>query len=168
MAHLINLFSKAASFFMLLSHGRAAGLAPRVLLLFKTFCWYYCGFAPKRPGLGLVQQAQPKHGSSRLPRAEHSCHNIVSYCCDVKNVFFWISPPKCTHCIGTIIWKCRVFIVSCRSCMVLKSVHFKKTVARISFLSKLWYFQYKSKQKYHNFERNEIGTTDFLKLTDFT
>ena len=85
--HLINLFSKAASFFMLLSHGRAAGLAPRVLLLFKTFCWYYCGFAPKRPGLGLVQQAQPKHGSSRLPCAEHSCHNIVSYCCDVKNVF---------------------------------------------------------------------------------
>ena len=28
----------------------------------------------------------------------------------------------------------------------LKSVHFKKTVTRISFLSKLWYFQYKSKQ----------------------
>ena len=27
----------------------------------------------------------------------------------------------------------------------LKSVHFKKTVAQISFLSKLWYFQYKSK-----------------------
>ena len=30
---------------------------------------------------------------------------------------------------------------------MLKSGHFKKTVARISFLSKLWYFQYKSKQK---------------------
>ena len=30
---------------------------------------------------------------------------------------------------------------------IVKSVHFKKTVAQISFLSKLWYFQYKSKQK---------------------
>ena len=27
----------------------------------------------------------------------------------------------------------------------IKSVHFKKTVVRITFLSKLWYFQYKSK-----------------------
>ena len=33
----------------------------------------------------------------------------------------------------------------------VKSVHFKKTVARISFLSKLWYFQYKSKQKIPQF-----------------
>ena len=34
---------------------------------------------------------------------------------------------------------------------LLKSVHFKKTVARISFLSKLWYFQYKSNQKVPQF-----------------
>ena len=33
----------------------------------------------------------------------------------------------------------------------LKSVHSKKPVARISFLSKLWYFQYKSKQKVPQF-----------------
>jgi hypothetical protein len=33
----------------------------------------------------------------------------------------------------------------------LKSVHFKKPVARISFLSKLWYFEYKSKQKVPQF-----------------
>ena len=32
-----------------------------------------------------------------------------------------------------------------------KSAHFKKTVARILFLSKLWYFQYKSKQKVPQF-----------------
>ena len=38
----------------------------------------------------------------------------------------------------------------------LKSVYFKTPVAEILFLSKLWYFQCKSKQKYHNFERNEI------------
>ena len=36
-------------------------------------------------------------------------------------------------------------------CQKLKSVLFKKTVARISFLSKLWYFQYKSKQKVPQF-----------------
>ena len=45
----------------------------------------------------------------------------------------------------------------------LKSVHFKKTVVRISFLSKLWYFQYKSKQKVPHFKRKEIRTTVFLK-----
>ena len=33
------------------------------------------------------------------------------------------------------------------SFLLLKSVHCKKTVARIWFLSKLWYIQYKSKQK---------------------
>ena len=33
--------------------------------------------------------------------------------------------------------------------MVLKSIHFKKPAAIILFLSKLWYFQYKSKQKVH-------------------
>ena len=37
----------------------------------------------------------------------------------------------------------------------LKSVHFKKTVARISFLSKLWYFQYKSKQKVPQFWKKQ-------------
>ena len=38
-----------------------------------------------------------------------------------------------------------------KNIVYLKSVHFKKTVARISFLSKLWYFQYKSKQKVPQF-----------------
>ena len=33
----------------------------------------------------------------------------------------------------------------------VKSVHFKKTVARISFLSKLWYFQYKSKHTHFDY-----------------
>ena len=32
--------------------------------------------------------------------------------------------------------------------LIEKSVHFKKTVAQISFLSKLWYFQYKSKPQF--------------------
>ena len=36
---------------------------------------------------------------------------------------------------------------------LLKSVHFEKTDVRFLFHSKLWYFQYKSKKKYHNFER---------------
>ena len=34
---------------------------------------------------------------------------------------------------------------------ISKSVHFKKTVVRILFLSKLWYFQYKLKQKVPQF-----------------
>ena len=49
--------------------------------------------------------------------------------------------------------------------MYLKSVHFKKTVARISFPSKLWYFQNK---KYNNFERKEIRATVSLKWEDFS
>ena len=44
---------------------------------------------------------------------------------------------------------------------ILKSVHFKKTVARILFLSKLWYFLSKTK-------RNENRATVFLKWTDFS
>ena len=48
----------------------------------------------------------------------------------------------------------------------LKSVHFKETVARSSFLSKLWYFLI-CIEKYHNFERNEDLATVFLKWTDF-
>ena len=49
----------------------------------------------------------------------------------------------------------------------LKSIHFKKTVAPISILSKLWYFCYDLYWKYHNFERNEDCATVFLKWTDF-
>ena len=49
---------------------------------------------------------------------------------------------------------------------VLKSVHFKKTVAGSSFLSTLWYFFYLY-WKYQNFERIEIRATVFLKWTDF-
>ena len=49
----------------------------------------------------------------------------------------------------------------------LKSVHFKKPVTRISFLSKLLSFSLKSKQSYiendNAFERNEIRVTGFLK-----
>ena len=71
----------------------------------------------------------------------------------------------------------------------LKSVHFKKTVAWISFLSKLWYFQYKSKQfwkerdsccllkinglyweksyKYSNQSKNNCGAFQILILMNF-
>ena len=44
---------------------------------------------------------------------------------------------------------------------------FKKTVARIVFLSKLWYFLICIESTYHNFERNVIRTNVFLKWTDF-
>ena len=46
---------------------------------------------------------------------------------------------------------------------VLKSVYFKKTVARICGT-----FNTNQNKKYHNFERNEIRTTFFLKWTDFS
>ena len=38
----------------------------------------------------------------------------------------------------------------------LKFIHLRKTVALISFLSKLWYFQYKSKQKWTDFSKVEF------------
>ena len=54
----------------------------------------------------------------------------------------------------------------------LKSVHFKKPVTRISFLSKVLSFSLKSKQSYiendNAFERNKIRVTGFLKWTDFS
>ena len=49
---------------------------------------------------------------------------------------------------------------------LIKSVHFKKPVTRISFLTKLWYictFNPNQNKKSHNFERNEIRATVFLK-----
>ena len=50
---------------------------------------------------------------------------------------------------------------------VLKSVHFKKTVAQSSFPSKVLSFSLKSKQSYiendNAFERNEIRVTGLLK-----
>ena len=51
---------------------------------------------------------------------------------------------------------------------VLKSVHFKKTIVRISFLSKFWYVLFYLYWKHHNFERNENCATVFLKWMDFT
>ena len=39
---------------------------------------------------------------------------------------------------------------------------------RISFVSKLWYFLFCFYRKYHNFERNEIRATVFLKWPDFS
>ena len=46
----------------------------------------------------------------------------------------------------------------------LKSFHFKKTVARISFFSKLWYFQYKSKQKVPQFWKKQDSRNCLLKM----
>ena len=46
----------------------------------------------------------------------------------------------------------------------LKAVHFKKTVARISFHSKLWYFQYKSKQKVPQFWKKRDSRNCLLKM----
>ena len=45
-----------------------------------------------------------------------------------------------------------------------KSVHFKKTAAQISILSKLWYFQYKSKQKLPQFGKNRDLRNCLLKM----
>ena len=46
----------------------------------------------------------------------------------------------------------------------LKFVHFNKTVARIMILSKLWYFQYKSKQKLPQFWKNRDSRNSLLKM----
>ena len=48
--------------------------------------------------------------------------------------------------------------------ILVKSVHFKKTVARISFLSKLWYFQFKSKQKVPQFWKKRDSRNCLLKM----
>ena len=50
---------------------------------------------------------------------------------------------------------------------LLKSIHFKKTVAQISFLSNCGTFNTNQNKKYHSFERNKIHTTAFLKRTNF-
>ena len=53
---------------------------------------------------------------------------------------------------------------------ILKSVHFKKTVAKSSFLSKVWSFSltlYDFSENDITFERNEVCATVFLQSTDF-
>ena len=50
-------------------------------------------------------------------------------------------------------------------CRVKKnSVHFKKPVSRFSFLSKLWYFQYKSKQKIPQFWKKQESRNWIFKM----
>ena len=51
----------------------------------------------------------------------------------------------------------KLFWPTVRKKTFLKSVHFKKTIARISFLSKPWYFQYKSKQKMPQFNATRFA-----------
>ena len=47
----------------------------------------------------------------------------------------------------------------------LKSVHFKKTVAQSSFLSKLWYFSIQQQQQVPQFWLNEDRATVFLTIS---
>ena len=54
---------------------------------------------------------------------------------------------------------------------LVKSVHFKKPLTRISFLSKCCHFLWNQRKlywKWQHFERNEIRVTGFLKWTDFS
>ena len=47
-------------------------------------------------------------------------------------------------------------------------VHFKKTLRESRFFQNCGTFNTNPNKKYHNFERNEIRGTGFLKWTDFT
>ena len=47
---------------------------------------------------------------------------------------------------------------------MVKSVHFKKTVVQISFISKLWYFQYKSRQKVPQFWKKRDSRNCLLRM----
>ena len=80
------------------------------------------------------------------------CHNTLIICWCKSGVF---APQKCTPWLDFLFFFWHFFSFNLESLMnekkhILKSVHFKKTVARFSFLSKLWSFsiqhQLKSKQ----------------------
>ena len=64
----------------------------------------------------------------------------------VKKLWEPFTADNCPSLAG----KPKLFIIQVRFSSI-KSVHFKKTVARISFPSKLWYIQPKSKQKIPQF-----------------
>ena len=94
----------------------------------------------------------------------HYCNFLVIFL--PKNCINEINnPPKR---ISTMFWKITImkFVVmkfgKILIYFVLKSVYFKKTVARICGT-----FNTNQNKKYHNFERNEIRTTVFLKWKDF-
>ena len=57
----------------------------------------------------------------------------------------------------------RIFITT-QTIWEVKSVHFKKAVAQISILSKLWYFQYKSKQKVPQFRKKQDSPNCLFKM----
>ena len=80
--------------------------------------------------------------------------NFLSF---IINICHYISNHGATS--GLFLFLCQIF---------LDSVHFKKTVVRNSFLSKLWYFQYKSKQKVPQFWKKRDWRIFFLKWTDFS
>ena len=73
--------------------------------------------------------------------------------------YFWQSPLNYSR----LSWNCSATVV----CIIIRTeeiIHFNKTVARISFLSKLWYFQYKSKQKVPQFWKKRDSRNCLLKM----
>ena len=70
------------------------------------------------------------------------------------SAFCWFSLLKIK--IGLVLWSFKF--------QKIKSVNFKKTIAWISLLLKLWYFQYKSKQKVTQFWKKQDSRNCLLKM----
>ena len=78
-----------------------------------------------------------------------SCRFYKRFKKNLRKQLFWLANAGCYNCSQIRhLWRSRLVIP-------IKSVHFKKPVARISFLSKLGYFQYKSKQKVPQFWKKQ-------------
>ena len=94
----------------------------------------------------------------------HYCNFLVIFL--PKNCINEINNPQ--KRISTMFWKIAIMKFAVMKFgkiliyFVLKSVYFKKTVARICGT-----FNTNQNKKYHNFNRNEICTTVFLKWLDF-
>ena len=97
------------------------------------------------PSLGLSNKAVLE-GDQSVPEVDK--HVKDQY----PDVYFkpdaYDKPPTEDTLVQNTLWP---EIQKVKKPNILKSVHFKKSVAEISFLSKLWYFQYKPKQKVPQF-----------------
>ena len=108
--------------------------------------------------------------------------NSTTWCVKLRPL--WYTKSSCWNLLTDLLWLIRSFMshnIVNNSLLLLKSVHFKNTVTRSSFHSKLWPFSiihqltwHQNKVSWciiengHSFEWNEDHVTLFLKWKDFS
>ena len=104
----------------------------------------------------VIIKLHAKNKNATLERISTTCVSSNIIICDSHWIIKWS--------IKRLVFLPATFLLSTVSFHYIKSVHFKKPVAQILFLSKLWCFQYKSKQKVPQFWKKQDSRNWLLKI----